>query len=161
MNTSSRFKPAIIAYAFAFILMGCGGGGGDGAGSTTTGGGSTTTGGSGGYNGFAPNSLAGRKMFGTRTFTSTGPVGQTHIYTFNATRFHDSDPPEESDGNFTYAAGNSSAILDLTYTSPAGFAGDKHHLEMAFNERDKGNFQSVYTRGDGTTIVINGTFRIE
>ena len=158
MNTSSRFKPAFVAFAFAAFLTGCGGGGDGSTGSTTTG--STTTGGSG-YNGFAPNSLAGRKMLGTRTFTSTGPVGQTHTYTFSSTKFHDSDPPEESDGNYTYSAGNSSAVLDLHYTSPAGFVGDNHHIEMNFTERDKGSFQSVYTRGDGTAITINGTFVIQ
>jgi hypothetical protein len=100
-------------------------------------------------------------MLGTRTYTSTGPVGQTHKYTFNATRFHDSDPPEESDGNYTYVAGNSSASLDLRYTSPSGFVGDHHQLQMQFNEKDRGNFQSTYQRGDGTVITINGTFVIQ
>jgi hypothetical protein len=156
MNTRSRFKPAIIAFAFAAFLTGCGGGGGGSSGTPSGG----SNGGSG-YNGFAPNSVAGRKILGTRTFTSTGPVGQTHVYTFSSTKFHDSDPPEESDGNYTYAAGNSSAVLDLHYTSPSGFVGDNHHIEMNFTEQDKGNFQSVYTRGDGTAITINGTFVIQ
>src|SRR5687768_13116926 len=126
MSTSNRFKIAIIAYAFAFFMTGCGGGGGGSSGGGGGGGG----GGGAGYNGFTPNSLAGRRMLGTRTFTSTGPVGQTHTYTFSATRFHDSDPPEEADGNYVYNPGNNTAVLDLDYTSPAGFANDSHNLTM-------------------------------
>jgi hypothetical protein len=100
-------------------------------------------------------------MLGTRTFTSTGPVGQTHKYTFTGTRFHDSDAPEESEGNFTYNPSNNFAVLDLDYTGPASFANDSHHLEMTFTEKDKGTFQSQYKRGDGTIITINGTFVIQ
>jgi hypothetical protein len=130
-----------------------------GSGSTTDGSGSTTgVTPSGAYNGFAPVSIAGRTMEGTRTFTSTGPSGQTHIYTFNTGTFHDSDPPEESGGNYTYTAGNSTATLDLQYNTPAVFVGDRHQLTLTFTAKDSGNFQSTYTRGDGTTIVINGTF---
>lgn len=113
------------------------------------------------YNGFAPVSIAGRTMSGTRTFTSTGPSGQTHVYTFGNGTFHDSDSPEESGGTFTYTASNSAATLDLQYTSPATFVGDSHHLTMTFSGKDQGTFQSTYNRGDGTTIVINGNFQID
>jgi hypothetical protein len=100
-------------------------------------------------------------MFGTRTFTSTGTSGQTHTYTFGSGTFHDSDSPEESDGTFTYSANNSTATLNLTYTSPATFVGDKHNISMTFTEKDRGTFQSTYTRGDGTEITINGTFEFQ
>jgi len=97
-------------------------------------------------------------MAGTRTFTSTGSTGQTHTYTFNSGHFHDSDPPEEADGTYTYSANNSTATLDLTYTGPADFVGDRHQITLNFTSKDRGTFQSTYTRGDGTTIVINGNF---
>ena len=100
-------------------------------------------------------------MLGTRTFTSTGPVGQTHKYTFSGSRFHDSDAPEESDGNFVWNPGNNAAVLDLDYTSPASFANDSHHLQMTFTEKDKGTFDSTYQKGDGTIITIRGTFVIQ
>lgn len=128
--------------------------------------GSTTTGTPppdppGDYTGDAPVAIGGRTMLGTRTFTSTGPSGQTHTYTFSGDRFHDSDPPEESDGRFTYSANNSAATLELVYTRPTTFVGDRHRLTLNFTQRDRGNFESVYTRGDGTTIVINGVFEFE
>lgn len=111
--------------------------------------------------GLAPSSLAGRTMFGTRTYTSTGPVGQTHVYTFSSNTFHDSDPPEESDGTFIYEPSGDGAKLTLNYHSPAGFNGDKHELNMTFHTEAAGNFESIYTRKDGTVIVINGSFRLE
>src|SRR5690606_19505030 len=52
--------------------------------------------------GLAPASLAGKVMLGTRTSADNGGQGQTHVYTFTQPTFHDSDPPEESDGNYTY-----------------------------------------------------------
>ena len=113
------------------------------------------------YNGFAPVSIAGRTMQGTRTFTSTGPNGQTHTYTFGNGTFHDSDAPEESDGTFTYTAGRSSATLVLNYTAPASFAGDKHTLTMTFKAKDQGTFTSNYAKDDGTEITINGNFQFE
>jgi hypothetical protein len=113
------------------------------------------------YNGNAPVSIAGRTMFGTRTFTSTGPTGQTHTYTFGNGTFHDSDAPEESDGTFVYNATRSHATLDLTYTGPTSFTGDKHNLTMTFTSKDKGTFQSTYDRGDGTIITINGNFEFQ
>jgi hypothetical protein len=100
-------------------------------------------------------------MFGTRTFTSTGPVGQTHIYTFTASTFHDSDAPEEADGNYTYTANGDSAILMLNYTAPEDFSGDRHDIQLNFNESTRGTFTSTYTRQDGTTITINGTFEFQ
>ena len=100
-------------------------------------------------------------MFGTRTFTSTGTSGQTHTYTFTATTFHDSDAPEESGGTYTYNASNSHATLELSYNTPASFRGDHHSLTMTFNAKDQGTFESNYMRGDGTQIVINGTFEIQ
>jgi len=133
-------------------------------GSTTTGSttsGSTTTGTTAGYTGFAPVSLNGRTMFGTRTFTSTGTSGQTHTYTFTATTFHDSDAPEESGGTYTFSASNSHATLELSYNTPTSFKGDHHSLTMTFNAKDQGTFESTYSRGDGTQIVINGTFEIQ
>src|SRR4051812_21494350 len=142
MSTSSRLRIAVLAYAFAFLLTGCGGGDGGGGGSTGGGGGNNA-----GYNGFTPNSLSGRTMLGTRTFTSTGPVGQTHHYTFSGSRFHDSDPPEESEGNFTYNPANNAAVLDLDYTGPASFSNDSHHLDLMFTEKDKGDFTSTYKKG--------------
>jgi hypothetical protein len=113
------------------------------------------------YNGNAPVSIAGRTMFGTRTFTSTGPTGQTHTYTFGNGTFHDSDAPEESDGTFVYNATRSHATLDLTYTGPASFEGDKHNLTLTFTQKDRGTFQSTYDRGDGTIITINGNFEFQ
>ena len=111
--------------------------------------------------GLAPNKLAGRTMYGTRTFTSTGPVGQTHVYTFSLNTFHDSDPPEESDGDYVYTPNGDEASLTLNYQSPAGFSGDKHELEMTFHTGTAGVFESIYTRRDGTVIRINGTFTLE
>jgi hypothetical protein len=113
------------------------------------------------YNGFAPVSIAGRTMEGTRTFTSTGPTGQTHTYTFGNGTFHDSDSPEESGGTFTYTAGRSSATLTLNYTSPASFAGDQHTWNMSFKAKDQGTFTSTYAKDDGTEITINGNFQFE
>ena len=111
--------------------------------------------------GLAASSLAGKTMYGTRTYTSTGPVGQTHTYTFSVNTFHDSDPPEESDGSYLYTPNGNDATLDLSYHSPAGFNGDKHALNMTFHTETAGVFDSTYTRRDGTVIQINGTFRIE
>jgi hypothetical protein len=125
-------------------------------GPTTTG--PTTTGPSEEYIGFAPVSIAGREMQATRVFTSTGPNGQTHTYTFGNGTFHDSDPPEETDGVFTYNATNSRATLTLDYKSPREFFADKHQMTMVFQAKDRGTFESTYTRGDGTQIIINGTF---
>ncbi|HUS34289.1 MAG TPA: hypothetical protein VM680_02945 [Verrucomicrobiae bacterium] len=112
------------------------------------------------YTGNAPVSIAGRTMQGTRTFTSTGPNGQTHTYTFGNGTFHDEDGPEQADGTFVYNANKSHATLTLNYNSP-GFVGDKHDLTMNFTQKDRGTFQSTYTRGDGTTIIINGEFNFE
>jgi hypothetical protein len=112
------------------------------------------------YTGNAPVSIAGRTMYGTRTFTSTGPNGQTHTYTFGNGTFHDEDGPEQADGTFVYNADKSHATMTLNYNSP-GFVGDKHELTMNFTQKDRGTFQSTYTRGDGTTIVINGEFNFE
>ena len=109
----------------------------------------------------APNSLDGAVMYGTRTYTSTGPVGQTHVYTFTGSSFHDSDPPEESDGSYIYEPAGNHATLTLNYYAPRVFNGDHHALEMSFNTASSGTFESVYTRRDGTTIQINGTFRME
>lgn len=111
--------------------------------------------------GLAPATLEGRTMHGTRTFTTTGPVGQTHIYTFAGSTFHDSDPPEESDGAYTYAPAADRADLTLNYYSPKSFNGDLHELHLVFTGVESGTFQSVYTRRDGTVIRINGTFQIE
>ena len=111
--------------------------------------------------GLAPNSLAGRTMLGTRTYTSTGPVGQTHVYTFSLNSFHDSDPPEESDGAYVYSPSGNKATLSLNYHSPAFFNGDNHELQLTFHAADAGSFKSVYTRRDGTVITINGTFTVE
>jgi hypothetical protein len=134
-------------------------------GSTTTATTTSTTDGSGtpstSYNGFAPTAIDGRVMFGTRTFTSTGPNGQTHTYTFGNGTFHDSDAPEESDGTFVYNAGNSTATMQLNYTRPSTFAGDSQQWTMTFTAKDKGTFQSTYTRGDGTAITINGNFEFQ
>ena len=112
-------------------------------------------------NGLAPASLAGRTMLGTRTFTTTGPVGQTHVYTFSVNTFHDSDPPEESDGGYIYQPSWNNAMLTLNYFSPQFFNGDKHELQMTFHTGDAGVFESIYTRRDGTVIRINGTFELE
>jgi hypothetical protein len=111
--------------------------------------------------GLAPASLAGRTMLGTRTFTTTGPVGQTHVYTFSVNTFHDSDPPEESDGGYIYQPAGNNARLTLNYFSPQSFNGDKHELQMTFHTGDAGVFESIYTRRDGTVIRINGTFELE
>ena len=111
--------------------------------------------------GLAPASLSGRTLNGTRTFTSTGPKGQTHVYTFAGSNFHDSDPPEESDGTYVYQPAGDGAVLTLSYTAPTDFDGDQHRLEMSFSTATTGSFQSVYTRRDGTIIQINGTFQIE
>jgi len=111
--------------------------------------------------GKAPSSLAGKTMLGTRTFTSTGPVGQTHTYTFSANGFHDSDPPEESDGRYNYQPSGDTAALDLTYTNPANFRGDSHQMQLRFDTSSTGAFTSTYTRDDGTVIQINGTFEIQ
>jgi hypothetical protein len=111
--------------------------------------------------GLAPSSLAGKTMNGTRTFTSTGPIGQTHVYTFSLNSFHDSDPPEESEGSYLYQPNGNTASLTLNYYSPASFNGDTHDLQMTFHTADAGVFQSLYTRRDGTVIRINGTFTLE
>lgn len=111
--------------------------------------------------GLAPGSLDGRILYGTRTFTSTGPVGQTHVYTFTGSAYHDSDPPEESDGAYVYEPSRNRARLTLNYYSPRMFNGDKHIIEMRFQSSTTGTFESIYTRRDGTMIAINGTFRIE
>ena len=109
----------------------------------------------------AADSLAGRTMYGTRTFTSTGPVGQTHVYTFAANTFHDSDPPEESDGSYVYQPSGNTASIVFSYQSPAGFNGDRHELQLTFQGAEAGAFESVYTRRDGTVIRIDGTFTLE
>jgi hypothetical protein len=111
--------------------------------------------------GNAPSTIAGKTMFGTRTFTSTGPSGQTHTYTFTANTFHDSDAPEESDGSYTYQPNSDDANLELSYTGPANFQGDKHHIQMHFDTTSRGTFTSTYDRRDGTVIQINGTFEFE
>ncbi len=111
--------------------------------------------------GKAPASLGGKTMLGTRTFTSTGPVGQTHTYTFTANTFHDADPPEQSDGNYVYQPNGDSASLQLNYTKPATFAGDTHDLQMRFDTPTSGVFTSTYTRDDGTMIQINGNFEFQ
>ncbi|MGZ8938838.1 MAG: hypothetical protein ACXW32_06465 [Limisphaerales bacterium] len=111
--------------------------------------------------GLAPSALAGKTLYGTRTFTSTGPVGQTHVYTFALNTFHDSDPPEESNGSYLYQASGNTASLSLNYSYPTGFNGDSHELDLTFHTADAGIFQSLYTRRDGTIIRISGTFTIE
>ena len=111
--------------------------------------------------GYAPSSLAGKTMYGTRTATSTGPKGQTHVYTFTTRTFHDSDPPEESDGNYTYTPNRNQAQLELDYTFPKEFDGDHHVLQMTFTSETHGTFTSVYTRRDGTVIMIDGYFEVE
>ena len=111
--------------------------------------------------GLAPSSLAGKTMLGTRTATSTGPKGQTHVYTFTSRTFHDSDPPEESDGNYTYTPNKDRAHLVLDYTSPRTFDGDHHDIQMTFISETKGTFTSVYTRKDGTVINIDGYFELQ
>lgn len=111
--------------------------------------------------GLAPSTLAGRTMYGTRTFTTTGPVGQTHVYTFALNTFHDSDPPEESDGEYVFQPSGDEATLTLNYQEPAGFSGDKHEMNMTFHTETAGVFESIYTRRDGTVIRINGTFTLE
>lgn len=110
--------------------------------------------------GLAPSSLAGKTMLGTRTATSTGPKGQTHVYTFTSRSFHDSDPPEESDGNYTYTPNGDRANLVLDYTRPKAFDGDHHDIQMTFISETKGTFTSVYTRKDGTVINIDGYFEL-
>ncbi|MGV3771920.1 MAG: hypothetical protein ACO1QB_03400 [Verrucomicrobiales bacterium] len=106
-------------------------------------------------------SLSGLTMRATRTYTSTGPVGQTHTYTFSGSTFHDSDPPEESDGDYTYiTTGVNSATLQLRYSSPEEFAGDLHDMNMQFTTPQDGTFTSTYQRHDGTNIEINGTFTL-
>jgi hypothetical protein len=114
----------------------------------------------GGTLGKAPSTLNGRALSGTRTFTSTGASGQTHVYTFNATTFHDSDPPEESDGTYTWRANGDEGSLVLNYNSPEEFSGDRHELELSFAREDGGTFTSTYIRRDSTAIVINGDFEI-
>ena len=109
----------------------------------------------------APASLNGKTMLGTLYFTSTGPVGQTHTYTFSAGTFHDSDSPEESDGRYTWQPNGNNATLQLNYTKPASFSGDTHELNMRFNTATSGDFNSVYTKDDGTVIQINGTFEFQ
>lgn len=116
--------------------------------------------GGGGNDGLAPDSLSGLTMYGTRTFTSTGPVGQTHVYTFSSNGFHDSDPPEESDGVYTYNPDGDHATLTLAYYAPEDFNGDRHEMQMTFRTETTGNFESLYTRRDGTVIRINGTFEL-
>ena len=111
--------------------------------------------------GLAATGLNGRILHGTRTFTSTGPVGQTHVYTFSGTNFHDSDPPEESEGAYNYAPDGDHALLTLAYESPREFNGDRHEMALTFETQTSGTFESTYTRRDGTMIQINGTFRIE
>ncbi len=111
--------------------------------------------------GNAPSSLSGKTMLATRTFTSTGPVGQTHTYTFSNNGFHDSDAPEESDGNYVYHPNGDNASLELNYTSPASFDGDKQDMQMRFDTTSSGAFTSTYNRDDGTMIQINGTFVIQ
>jgi hypothetical protein len=118
------------------------------------------SGGDGG-SGLAPSSLSGRTMLGTRTFTSTGPMGQTHVYTFAGNTFHDSDPPEESDGSFAYEADGDHATLTLAYYAPENFNGDRHEIRMTFHTEESGVFESMYTRQDGTLIRINGTFDLQ
>jgi hypothetical protein len=108
-----------------------------------------------------PSSLDGLTLYGTRTFTSTGPVGQTHVYTFSGNKFHDSDPPEESDGDYIYTPGDGRASLTLLYEAPRTFSGDRHELALAFTTGTSGTFESIYTRRDGTTIRIDGTFLME
>ncbi len=115
----------------------------------------------GGGDGLAPGSIEGRTIHGTRTFTSTGSVGQTHVYTFTGSNFHDSDPPEESDGQYVYQPAGDRAALTLSYTAPREFNGDRHEMELTFTSASGGTFESVYTRRDGTMIQINGTFQIE
>jgi hypothetical protein len=127
--------------------------------SNPNGGGSTS--GGDGQQGPAPASLDGRTIYGTRTFTSTGPVGQTHTYTFSGDNFHDSDPPEETDGKFLYEPAGDHASLTLIYYSPKEFNGDRHELHFTFVSEGGGTFESVYTRRDGTIIQINGTFQLE
>ena len=111
--------------------------------------------------GLAATGLNGRILHGTRTFTSTGPVGQTHVYTFSGNNFHDSDPPEESDGMYNYAPNGDHALLTLAYETPREFSGDRHEMALTFETETSGTFESTYTRRDGTMIQINGTFRIE
>ncbi|MDX1952109.1 MAG: hypothetical protein SFY81_07975 [Verrucomicrobiota bacterium] len=111
--------------------------------------------------GLAPTSIVNLRMFGTRVSTSTGPNGQTHVYDFSATRFHDSDPPEESDGNYTWSPMGDEARLLLQYTDPQDFNGDQHDLQMSFDTETTGTFTSTYNRRDGVIISIQGTFRFE
>lgn len=100
-------------------------------------------------------------MIGTRTFASNGGSGQRHVYTFGNGSYHDSDPPEESDGMFQWVPGNNTATLKLSYTAPADFAGDTHDLTLHFGSKDQGTFESTYRRVDGATVIINGDFAFE
>ena len=111
--------------------------------------------------GLAPASLDGRIMYGTRTFTSTGPVGQTHRYVFVGQTFEDTDPPEEAEGIYDWEPSGDTASLELDYLSPAGFQGDKHDIQMHFATANRGTFTSTYVRKDGTVITINGDFEFE
>ena len=111
--------------------------------------------------GLAPTALDGRIMYGTRTFTSTGPVGQTHKYVFVGQTFEDTDPPEEAQGIYDWDPSGDTARLVLNYMSPSDFQGDKHELQMHFATTQRGTFTSTYVRKDGTVITINGDFEFE
>jgi hypothetical protein len=110
----------------------------------------------------ALESLAGAQMVGTRTWTTTGPVGQSHYYTFTENgRFHDTDNDEQAAGTYNYERlSDTSAKLILDYKGPGDFTGDRHELLLTFQTARSGTFESDYRRNDATRIVIKGDFEI-
>ncbi|MEW6157011.1 MAG: hypothetical protein AB1813_06235 [Verrucomicrobiota bacterium] len=110
---------------------------------------------------FAPASLAEKVMELTRLYTSTGPVGQTHFYSFTADgSFHDADNDEQASGKYVYEANQAEAELQLNYEGAADFRGDTHALHLQFIDALGGTFSSTYLKNDQTVIVIDGTFRV-
>jgi hypothetical protein len=112
--------------------------------------------------GLAVPDLGEMNLLGTRRWTSTGPMGQTHRYTFAPNHmFHDSDKPEQACGTWKYEASGDRATLVLDYTGPSDFVGDHHELEMTFTDTTKGTFTSRYDKNDKTVITILGDFELD
>jgi hypothetical protein len=110
--------------------------------------------------GLAPTRLDELVLTTVRTYTSTGPVGQAHYYTFVGNRFHDANNEEHALGHFTYSAEGDDAVFVTDYTGPADFVGDHHEIQMHFTSPWGGQFTSTYRRNDNVNIIMNGDFEL-
>jgi hypothetical protein len=96
-----------------------------------------------------------------RSMRLTRATGQTHTFTFTGTLFHDSDPPEEGDGTYSFARTGADADLRLHYLSssgPVNLAGDRYEIRLSYLSELNGTYNGTYTANDGAILPQSGTF---